>query len=451
MRFALLLASIPVVALSFSLGASLHGVGSDVEIVSRAAISSANQSHARTASDPINRLQAQLDAGTVTLSHDTLTGYLQSVLRALKIPVSSQGLVFSRTSLQTDLIATWSPRALYFNDDVYIGYVQGSEFLEIATIHPTEGAAFYTLEQEANAKPTFKRNDTCLSCHRSRSTTGVPGFIVLSSVTDKSGYFLGAVHNGPTVDATPVSSRFGGWYVTGTIKNSAHSGNVYSPRGFAEIDNRADVGKQLDFKRESQRTNLTDKFDTKGYLTPHSDLVALMVLVHETSVHNWMTTVNEAAVKALREDSAVSRYLKDTTFAQTKVVTSTRLTGAIERLVREMLFIGAAPIEGPLAGTTSYAAEFQRVGPRDSKGRSLRDFDLEKRLFKYPMSFLIYSEGFDQLPDVARTAVYRRLNEILSGQERGDEFGQLPDADRKVILEILMETKPEFAATIKAK
>lgn len=451
MRFPLLLACIPVIAISFSVGANQHAPRPEASPFSLMTKAKAERARVPAAMDPINRLQAELDAGNIKLEHDTLTGYLQSVLRALKVPVSSQGLVFSRTSLQTDLISTWSPRALYFNDDVYVGYVQGSDFLEIATIHPTEGAAFYTLNQEVNAKPTFKRNDTCLSCHRSKSTTGVAGFMVQSSVTDKSGYYLGAVHSGPTVDGTPISNRFGGWYVTGTIKNNTHAGNVYSPRGFAEIGDRSEVRGQLDFKRESQRTNLTGKIETNGYLTPHSDLVALMVLVHETSVHNRMTTVNEAAIKALREDSAVSRYLKDTTFAQTKVVTSEKLKTAIENLVREMLFIGAAPIDGPMAGTTSYAADFAKLGPRDSKGRSLREFDLQTRLFKYPLSFLIYSEGFDQLPEVARIAVYDRLYQILSGQERGDEFGQLPDADRKVLLEILTDTKPEFAAAIKGK
>lgn len=444
MRFPLLLASVPVLAVSFSLGLSSRGSIAGPEALSgRATITMP-----RVSNDPITRLQAQMDAGAVSLAHDTLNGYLRSVLSALKIPVSSQGLVFSRTSLQTDLISTWSPRALYFNDDVYVGFVQGSDFLEIATVSPTEGAVFYTLDQEINERPSFKRNDTCLSCHRGRSTTGVPGFMVLSSIADKSGYYLSAVHTGPTVDATPIRNRFGGWYVTGTIGQGTHSGNVHSLKNFSDFSDRTEAGKELNFVAESQRTNLNGKIETKPYLTPHSDLVALMVLVHETSVHNSMTTVQDAAIKALREDSAVSRYLKDTTFAQTKLVTSTRLIGAVERLVREMLFIGAAPIDGPLKGTSTYAAEFEKLGPRDSKGRSLRDFDLQTRLFKYPLSFLIYSEGFDSLPDVARKAVYKRLREILTGQERGDEFGQLPDAERKVLLEILTETKPEFARGI---
>ncbi|MEO7996300.1 MAG: hypothetical protein ABI852_02585 [Gemmatimonadaceae bacterium] len=444
MRFPLLLVSMPVLAVSFAFGVSTRGENSAEPTMAHAV-------QQQVSNDPITRLQAQMDAGTVSLVHDTLNGYLRSVLSALKVPVSSQGLVFSRTSLQTELIATWAPRALYFNDEVYVGFVQGSEFLEIATVSPTEGAVFYTLDQELKEKPSFKRNNTCLSCHRSRSTTGVPGFMVLSSIVDKSGYFLSAVHEGPTVDATPVRNRFGGWYVTGTIGSGTHSGNVFSPKTFSDFDDRADARKQLDFVVESQRTNLNGKVELDPYIAPHSDIVALMVLVHETSVHNSMTVVRDAAVKALREDSAVSRYLKDTTFAQTKIVTSTRLLSAVERLVRDMLFIGAAPIDGPMKGTSNYAAEFAQLGPRDSKGRSLRDFDLQTRLFKYPLSFLIYSRGFDELPEIARKAVYKRLYEILSGQERGDEFGQLPDAERKVLLEILTETKPEFAASVFAR
>lgn len=394
--------------------------------------------------DPIARLQLMLDSGKTTLSHDTTTGYLSSVLRALKIPVSSQGLVFSRTSLQTDLIAPWSPRALYFNDDVYVGYVQGSEFLEIATVGPKGGAVFYTLDQEPRARPAFKRDDRCLSCHKSRTTSEVPGFMVLSSVADKSGYFLGPVHPGPASDATPIRNRFGGWYVTGTIKGGSHSGNVFLPRPFNEVGNRADAIKELNFTAESQRTTLKDKFETAGYLSNHSDVVALMVLVHETSVHNTMARVHDLAAKSLVEDSAVSRYYKDSTFAQTKKVTSPKLQSAIDQLVRELMFVGQAQFDGSMSGTSGFAREFAAIGPRDSQGRSLRDFDLETKVFKYPLSFLIYSEGFKAIPDVARFAVYRRLKDILTGVDTNIDFAGISGPDRVAVLQILRETVPEF-------
>ncbi|MEP6832410.1 MAG: hypothetical protein ABJB74_03410 [Gemmatimonas sp.] len=389
-------------------------------------------------------MQLLLDAGKITFEHDTTTGYLTGLLKALKIPVSSQGLVFSRTSLQTELISPWSPRALYFNDDVYVGFVQSSDFLEIATVSPTEGAVFYTLDQEPRARPAFKRTDSCLSCHHSRSTGGLNGFLMGSSVTDKSGYYLTGVFPGQTSDDTPIRDRFGGFYVTGTIAHDSHSGNVLLSKPFTEVDNRADAGKSLNFVAESQRVSLADKFDTTRYLNRHSDIVALMVLVHQTSVHNTITRVHDAAVTALREDSAVSRYQKDTTFAATRVVTSPRLLAAIEQLVRDLMFVREAPFHGPMNGTSSFRQDFEKRGPRDRKGRSLRDFDLESRLFKYPMSFLIYSEGFDALPEVARRAVYQRIRDVMTGVDTNIDFAAISGPDRKAVLEILRDTKPEF-------
>ena len=436
MRFPRLFASTSVLAVMLSVGSSLHG-----SATAEARLTVADSLKRR---DPIARLQQLLDSGKITLEHDTTTGYLTGLLRALKIPVSSQGFVFSRTSLQTDLISPWSPRALYFNDDVYVGFVQGSEFLEIATVSPTDGAVFYTLDQEPRGRPVFKPDNTCLSCHRSRATAGLSAFLLGSTVTDKSGYYLTGVHAGQTSDATPVRERFGGFYVTGTIAGGSHSGNVLSTKAFTEISERASAGRDLDFRAQSQRTTVADKFNTSHYLTGHSDIVALMVLVHQASVHNTIARVHEAATKALREDSVVSRYNKDTTFLQTRFVTSPRLRLGVEQLVRELLFVGEAPLDGPMKGTTSFVRDFAAIGPRDTKGRSLRDFDLHTRLFKYPLSFLIYSEGFAAMPEVARRAVYARLRAILNESDTTIDFAGISGPDRMAVLEILRETMPEF-------
>jgi hypothetical protein len=397
-----------------------------------------------TSSDPIARLQARLDAGE-TLPHDSVLGYLPGLLQALKIPVSSQGLVFSRTSLQTELIGTWSPRALYFNDDVYIGYVQGSEFLEIASVSPIAGAIFYTMQQEAVARPSFKHETTtCLMCHQSRATGDIPSFLMLSTIADRLGYPIANVYSGPTTDRTPIPQRFGGWYVTGTLGKMVHSGNVYSPKDFHQVD-KDQYRNQIDLTVESALTTLNGKFDATPYLTGHSDIVALMVLVHQTSVHNLITAAHEAAKKALVEQSALDRYQHDSTASLPLAVSSPRLQGAVERLVRALLFVDEAPLDGPIQGTTSFAADFSQQGPRDKQGRSLRDFDLQQRLFKYPLSFLIYSEGFDAMPVVAKDGVYARLRTILNGKDPSPEFTRITANDRKAILEILNATKPDFA------
>jgi hypothetical protein len=113
-----------------------------------------------------------------------------------------------------------------------------------------------------------------------------------------------------------------------------------------------------------------------------------------------------------------------------------------EELVRYLLFTNEAPLDAPLEGPSSFAEEFATRGPRDAHGRSLRDFDLRTRIFKYPCSYLIYSDAFDALPAPAKDYVYHRLFEVLTGREHGPEFAKLSAEDRKAILEILLATKP---------
>jgi hypothetical protein len=120
--------------------------------------------------------------------------------------------------------------------------------------------------------------------------------------------------------------------------------------------------------------------------------------------------------------------------------------GPAEELVRYLLFTNEAPLDSPVKGTSGFAEEFAARGPRDSKGRSLRDFDLRTRIFKYPCSYLVYSEDFDALPGPAKAYVYRRLLEILSGRDQSPEFARLTAEDRTAILEILLATKPGLPA-----
>lgn len=391
--------------------------------------------------DPIALLQARLDAGAVTLPHDSVLGYLPALLKALDIPVSSQTLVFSRTSLQTDRITPWSPRALYFNDNVYVGYVLESPFLEIGAVHPVTGAVFYTLSQEPRGKPAFSRETTtCLMCHASRSATGgVPGFMVLSTIADRHWYPITGMHEGSTSDVVPLRQRFGGWYVTGTMAGGAHGGNVYAPLLGHEVhDKRAyreQYGAQFEKQPNGDRSSLAGLFDTTFYLRGQSDLVALMVLTHQTVIHNLITATHEAAREAIIE-AQISEVRHDSTVAPV----TPRLRGAVDNLTRAMLFVQEARLPGAVAGSTSFTRDFSAHAVRDRRGRSLRDFDLQQRLFRYPLSFLVYSEAFDHLPIMARRAVYARLRDFLDGREPMD----LTAPERTAITEILSETKPEF-------
>ena len=403
--------------------------------------------HSTVSSDPVARLQERLEAGELTLAYDSLRGYLPSLLDALDIPASSQTLVFSRTSLQTDRIAPWTPRALYFNDEVYVGWVQESPFIEIASIDPVRGAIFYTLSQTDPSEAAFTHETTtCLMCHESRAVTGgVPGLMVRSVLVDRLGYPITDVHAGATTDRTPLEKRWGGWYVTGTHGSMAHAGNTHAPDLSHEVAQKGRYLDEIDFAAEANVAGLEDRFYVDAYLTPHSDLVAIMVLTHQTQVHNLITLVHEETVAALELQEMALRARPDEADEDGNLPsTLARISGPVERLLQTMLFVKEAPLTGPVQGTSSFAEEFSARGPRDAQGRSLRELDLDTRLFRYPMSFLVYSEAFDALPDLSKRMFARRLVAVLSGRDQDEDFEHLTADDRTAILEILQETKPEL-------
>jgi hypothetical protein len=374
--------------------------------------------------DAVARLQQAIETGETSLAFDAERGYLPALLRALRVPVSSQGLVFSRTSLQVDHIAPWSPRAIYFSDDVYVGWVQGGPIMELAAVDPALGAVFYTVNQEAGPKPVITRQTrTCLQCHESEATGRIPGFIMRSTITDRHGYPVSA-GAGVTTDATAIGSRWGGWFVTGTIP-APHLGNAMTPALKGEMGNVDTYLAKATLTTSGTVTDLSDRFDTEPYLSPHSDAVALLVLAHQTDAHNLMTAAAYQA-RATPDDQL-------------------RIAGAAERLARALLFAQAAPLPGTVSGTSTFATEFSRSGPRDARGRSLRDLDLQHRVFRYPLSFLIYSDAFDALPSVVKDHVRRRLREMLDGGEQRAGVAWSP-ADRIAIGEILSATKPDLLA-----
>jgi hypothetical protein len=164
----------------------------------------------------ISRLQAKLDSGEVTLTHEGDKSYLRSLLQALEVPEASQTLVFSKTSLQMRRISPRTPRAIYFNDDVYVGFCQSGDVLEISAVDAQLGTVFYTMNQDENEKPQFqRRTDNCLVCHSSSRTEGVPGHLVRSLYVDVSGQPMLSAGSRMVDHTTPIEQRWGGWYVTG--------------------------------------------------------------------------------------------------------------------------------------------------------------------------------------------------------------------------------------------
>jgi hypothetical protein len=385
------------------------------------------------ADNPVSRLQSQLDEGTRHLDRDDRQGYLKSVLKAFDIPISSQTLVFSKTSLQRHRIAPRTPRAIYFSDEMYIGFCQQGDVVEVSAVDPGLGTVFYTLNQEVTDKPKFfRQNDNCLICHGSSNTRGVPGHLVRSVYVDRGGLPVLSMGTHRIDHTSSIDKRWGGWYVTGTHGKQTHLGNLIVSNGpqHEPVENAA--GQNV--------TSLDSKFDTSAYLSPHSDLIALMVLEHQTEAHNLLTRANFQTREALYAEERLNKDLGEPEGHRWES-TTTRIENACEALVKYLLFCEEAPLTSKLSGTTSFANDFSARGLRDSKGRSLRDFDLEQRLFRFPCSYLVYSRSFDELPEEARHTVLQRMWEVLSGADQSREFSHLSGEDRTSILEILRETK----------
>ncbi|HUQ68121.1 MAG TPA: hypothetical protein VM165_01275, partial [Planctomycetaceae bacterium] len=383
--------------------------------------------------NPIARLQAAVDRGSVQLEFQEPYGYLTSVLTALEVPVSSQMLVFSKTSLQRQRISPRTPRAIYFNDDVYIGYCRSGEVVEVAVADPQLGTVFYTLDQAPQDRPMFVRQtDNCLLCHGGSQTRGVPGHLVRSVYPDSTGQPILASGSYKVDHATPLKHRWGGWYVTGTHGEQTHLGNLtYHTRPNGDGPGET-TGLNV--------TDLTGRFTSSGYLSSHSDLIALMTMEHQAGGHNALVRAAFDVRAALYREDALNRELKEPEDHRWDS-TNSILNGAADSLVKYFLFAGEAPLTAPLHGTSSFAAEFAARGPRDAAGRSLREFDLQTRLFRYPCSYLIYSDSFDALPGELREKFWEKLDDVLSGRNEGKEFAHLSPEDRAAIREILAATK----------
>ena len=384
----------------------------------------------------VTALNERLAEGQARLSFDAKSGYLRSVLEAFDIAVDSQVAVFAQNSSQGALINPRNPRTVFFTDSVAVGFVRGGTVLEVAAQDPQQGVIFYTLDQQQADRPQFTRKNECLACHLSWDTLGVPGMFVLSAFPlpeDKNAYATGFVSD----HRLPFEQRWGGWYVTGRPGAVHHMGNVFSVKGDGPSGIGADGLKSLE-----------GQLDLDGYPAPYSDVVALMVLEHQTHMTNLLTRIGWEARLASFDAQAASPLPRAPGGGKSG---DARLRDAAQDLVDYLLFVDEAPPSRRVQGSSGFTERFSARGPRDSKGRSLRQLDLEHRLMRYPCSYMIYTAAFDALPASVKDLVFRRMWQVLSGQERQRPYDRLALADRQAIVEILRETKkdlPEYFTAV---
>jgi hypothetical protein len=235
---------------------------------------------------------------------------------------------------------------------------------------------------------------------------GMPAFRGAANLTDHRSRF---------------EDRWGGWYVTGTHGEMRHLGNA--------VGHEPDHPELLDTRGTLNLTSLAKKFDPSGYLSSASDIVALMTLEHQTRMSDLLIRVGWEA-RVLEQAGNAEAPLR------------ARFNADIENLVAYMLFADEAPLQDAVQGVSTFTKTFPMRGPSDKQGRSLRDFDLQRRLFKYPMSYMVYSEAFDALPGDVRDRIYQRVYDILTRKDQSPKFNRLSNEDRRAILEILRDTKP---------
>jgi hypothetical protein len=372
------------------------------------------------ANNVVSRLESKLAAGTVKLAHEGDAGHLRSLLKALDVPESSQVLVFSKTSLQRHRIGPATPRAIYFNDDVYIGYCQRGDVLEVSVADAGLGTVFYTVDQKAGAPKIRRHAESCLLCHGSSHNHGAPGHVIRSVMPESDGEPSLTASSSRTDHTSPFSDRWGGWYVTGTHGKMTHRGNVFLPdRGEPDAAEGQNV------------IDLTGRFKLKPYPTRYSDIVALMVLEHQAGLHNRLARATlEGRIALHRNKDDADRVVRELG----------------DEIVDYLLFRDEAKLTDQVQGTSAFSLDFPKRGPFDKKGRSLREFDLKSRLFKYPCSYLVYSDAFQKLPPPIKEHVLKRAYAILRGESGAKEFAHLSAADRDAIREILADTLPDRPA-----
>lgn len=374
----------------------------------------------RPTTDRVAKLNHALARHESSFQRDPRTGYLPAVLQALGVPAESQLLVFSKTGVQRAHTDPHSPRALFFDESVAIGYLPDAPIIELAAHDAQQGVVFYSLDQAA-AAPVFTRRTSCLSCHVSASTLEVPGMIARSNFVSDDGNVMPQLGSNDVNHRTPHPDRWGGWFVTSEgepapYPQRAHAGNItFSGPGHTSSQVFVDW--------------LNSSPDTRGYLSSSSDVVALLAFDHQMHAINLLTRLNWESRVASSDGNASGSG-------------STLLL--VKELADYLLFVGEARLSVPLTPRPAFAARLASRIPTDRQGRSFGQLDLSNRLLRYPCSYMVYSDAFDGLLPAVKAAVYRRMIDVLSRNDAHTADARRTAGDRRAILEILRDTKSDF-------
>jgi hypothetical protein len=372
--------------------------------------------------DPATLLHKRMEKKEITLAAGTDPKvFLRAYLEALKVPISSQVLVFSKSSLQRDTVTGRNPRALYFNDDTYVGWMPGG-LIEVTGIDPVLGGIFYifNVPNTNGTVPNLERRESCMGCHAGGPTSFLPGLMVRALHTGEDGRTFGEASPSNGGHHTPFHQRWAGWYVTGEPHGMTHQGNRFATRS-----------------RESTAAGPLAAIMPPGtHLASGSDVLAMMLHDHQCVAVNYLMEANYRVRTALHASASslpvADRDIPpgDLEMAETQA----------RRVVDFLLFKAEVPLPAPVVGDSEFRREFAAGARPDKAGRSLRDLSLQTHLLRYRCSYMIYSAAFRGLPAAFQTLVFRDLRRALTSETAG----HLPAEERRAIHEILVETLPEY-------
>ncbi len=369
--------------------------------------------------DAFVKVMAAIEGGQIKLDTTSEKTQLTSLLKALDVPVTSQLLVYSATSFQGGLIRPANPRALYFNEEVYVGFVPGGRF-EVAAVDPELGPVFRIFKPSPDGRPEVTRTERCMNCHAGRTSKQVPGLVVESVICTNTGASLDGFRREQVGHTIPLADRFGGWHVTGAHEHGNHLGNLMgeaapsSPSGYKRFPDPP--GSLFDFDRYPVRT---------------SDLFTHLIHEHQLGFHNLVTLGVYRTRDAL--EAGHGHVSNDDAAALNEIA---------RQLVRYLLFANEAKLpEGGLKPDPAFMKDFLSRRMAIQNGASLRDLDLHGRLFRYRCSYMIQTPSFAAMPKEFKDRVLAGLSTALREQGAPPEFSYLPQEEKRAIRTILRETK----------
>lgn len=385
--------------------------------------------------DPMSLLLERVASGEARIEEPNGKPLVERLLRELGIDKHTQVLVFSKTSLQKRAVSYQNPRALYFNDSVYLGWMPDGR-IEIASYDPELGPLFYfQRELDDETSPLFVRTRSCLGCHAGDATNFLPGALGRSIYPDATGRSLKGIDDyRRSGHQIPMEVRWGGWFVSGKHGELRHMGNALAERKDGEVT--------LDRERFANLARLDQFFPTDSYPAPGSDIAALLVFDHQVTMHYRLVEASYRARQALFDSKLAPEETDQRKLAEGRP--RTEFDEGVEMVVEYLLFKDEVELSKGVECDPEFRRAFTADRRCDQHGRSLKDLRLDGRIFENRCSYMIYSPTFDGMPVMMKQAVYARLHEILTSPEPPEGYEFLDTAERKRIVEILRETKPDL-------